>query len=51
MANETVVAVVGNLTSDPEIKYLPTGAGVASFEQLPAPESKETGGASWVSRT
>jgi single-stranded DNA-binding protein len=44
MANETVITVVGNLTSDPEIKYLPTG--VASFEQLPAPESKKTGGAS-----
>lgn len=31
MANETVVTVVGNLTSDPELRFTPNGASVANF--------------------
>lgn len=31
MAGETVTTVVGNLTADPEIRYTPSGAAVASF--------------------
>jgi single-strand DNA-binding protein len=37
MSGETVITVVGNLTGDPEIKYLPTGAGVASFTVASTP--------------
>jgi single-stranded DNA-binding protein len=29
MAGETIVTVVGNLTGDPELRFLPNGAAVA----------------------
>ena len=31
MAGETVITVVGNLTSDPELRYTPNGSAVANF--------------------
>ena len=31
MAGETVITVVGNLTNDPELRFTPSGAAVASF--------------------
>ena len=31
MAGETVITVVGNLTADPEIRTIGSGAAVASF--------------------
>jgi single-strand DNA-binding protein len=31
MAGETQITVVGNLTAEPELRYTPTGAAVASF--------------------
>ena len=31
MAGETVITVVGNLTADPELRFTPSGAAVASF--------------------
>jgi single-strand DNA-binding protein len=31
MASENSVTLVGNLTKDPELRYTPSGAGVASF--------------------
>lgn len=31
MAGETIMTVVGNLTADPELRYTPSGAAVASF--------------------
>lgn len=31
MAGETVVTVVGNATADPELRFTPSGAGVAKF--------------------
>ena len=31
MAGETIITVVGNLVADPELKFLPSGAAVASF--------------------
>ncbi len=31
MASENSVTLVGNLTRDPELRYTPSGAGVASF--------------------
>lgn len=31
MAGETVITLVGNLTADPEIRFTPSGAAVASF--------------------
>ncbi|HYO36369.1 MAG TPA: single-stranded DNA-binding protein, partial [Geodermatophilus sp.] len=29
MAGETVITVIGNLTSDPELRFTPSGAAVA----------------------
>lgn len=31
MAGETMVTIVGNLTADPELRFTPSGAAVASF--------------------
>lgn len=31
MAGETLITVVGNLTSDPELRFTPSGAAVANF--------------------
>ncbi len=31
MAGDTVITVVGNLTADPELRFTPSGAAVASF--------------------
>ena len=31
MANETQMTVVGNLTADPELRFLPNGTGMAKF--------------------
>ncbi|MCW2622887.1 MAG: single-stranded DNA-binding protein [Frankiales bacterium] len=37
MAGETVITVVGNLTSDPELRFTPSGAAVASFTVASTP--------------
>ena len=31
MAAETIITIVGNLTADPELRFTPSGAAVASF--------------------
>lgn len=31
MANEPIITIVGNLTADPELRFTPSGAAVASF--------------------
>jgi len=37
VAGETVITVVGNLTSDPELRFTPSGAAVASFTVASTP--------------
>ena len=37
MAGETLITVVGNLTSDPELKFTPSGAAVANFTVASTP--------------
>ncbi|MEV4147789.1 single-stranded DNA-binding protein [Amycolatopsis sp. NPDC049691] len=46
MAGETLVTVVGNLTSDPELRFTPSGAAVANFTVASTPRTfdRETGG-------
>ena len=39
MAGETIITVVGNLTSDPELRALSTGASVASFTIASTPRT------------
>ena len=37
MAGETVITVVGNLTSDPELRFTPNGAAVSNFTVASTP--------------
>src|SRR5881227_2581680 len=37
MAGETVITVVGNITNDPELRFTPSGAAVASFTVASTP--------------
>ena len=39
MANETTITVVGNLTSDPELKYTQNGLAVANFTIAATPST------------
>src|ERR1700744_4966675 len=39
MAGETVITVVGNLTADPELRFTPSGAAVASFTIASTPRT------------
>jgi single-strand DNA-binding protein len=39
MAGETVITVVGNLTADPELRFTPSGAAVASFTVASTPRN------------
>ena len=45
MAGETIITVVGNLTSDPELRYTPAGAAVANFTIASTPRTynRQTG--------
>lgn len=46
MAGETLITVVGNLTADPELKFLPNGTPVATFTVCSTPRTfdKQSGG-------
>ena len=37
MANETALTIVGNLTGDPELRFLPNGTGLAKFTVASTP--------------
>lgn len=39
MANEPIVTIVGNLTGDPELRYVASGTPVASFTVASTPRS------------
>ena len=39
MAGDTQITVVGNLTSDPEMRFIPSGAAVANFTVASTPRS------------
>lgn len=39
MANEPIITVIGNLTSDPDIKYVSSGTAVASFTVASTPRT------------
>jgi single-strand DNA-binding protein len=45
MAGDTTITVVGNLTSDPELRFTPSGAAVANFTIASTPRSfdRQTG--------
>jgi single-strand DNA-binding protein len=39
MAGECVITIIGNLTSDPELRFTPNGAGVAKFTVASTPRT------------
>ena len=39
MAGETIITVVGNITADPELRFTPSGAAVASFTVASTPRT------------
>ena len=47
MAGETVITVVGNLTADPELRFTPSGAAVASFTIASTPRTFDRTANEW----
>ncbi|MET9258377.1 single-stranded DNA-binding protein [Amycolatopsis sp. NPDC004079] len=47
MAGETVITVVGNLTSDPELRFTPSGAAVANFTVASTPRTLDRQSGEW----
>jgi single-strand DNA-binding protein len=47
MAGETVITVVGNLTDDPELRFTPSGAAVASFTVAATPRTFDRNTNEW----
>jgi single-strand DNA-binding protein len=43
MAGDTTVTVIGNLTADPELRFTPSGAGVANFTVASTPRTFTNG--------
>src|SRR5690348_4381765 len=39
MSGETIITVVGNLVADPELRFIPSGAGVANFTIASTPRT------------
>lgn len=47
MAGETYVTVIGNLTSDPELRFTPSGAAVANFTVASTPRKYNSSTSQW----
>src|SRR5262245_18090506 len=47
MAGETVITLVGNLVDDPEIRFTPSGAAVASFRVASTPRTYDRQSGEW----
>ncbi len=47
MAGETVITVVGNLTSDPELRFTPAGQAVANFTIASTPRTLDRATNEW----
>src|SRR5438067_13854517 len=47
MAGDTVITVVGNLTADPELRFTPSGAAVASFTIASTPRQFDRSSNEW----
>jgi single-strand DNA-binding protein len=47
MAGETTITVVGNLTADPELRFTPSGAAVASFTVASTPRTFDKASGEW----
>jgi single-strand DNA-binding protein len=47
MAGEVTVTIVGNLTSDPDLRFTPSGSGVASFTVASTPRVLDRDSGKW----
>ena len=47
MAGDTTICVVGNLTADPELRFTPSGAAVASFTVASTPRTFDKASGEW----
>src|SRR3954454_24894242 len=47
MAGETTITVIGNLTDDPELRFTPSGAGVANFAVASTPRTLDRASGEW----
>lgn len=47
MAGETQICIVGNLVDDPELKFIPSGAAVASFRVASTPRTFDKASGEW----
>lgn len=47
MAGETTITVIGNLTSDPELRFTPSGAAVANFTIASTPRTFDRQSNEW----
>ncbi|MFC9251736.1 single-stranded DNA-binding protein [Amycolatopsis thailandensis] len=47
MAGETVLTVIGNLTTDPELRFTPSGAAVANFTVASTPRVLDRASGEW----
>jgi single-strand DNA-binding protein len=47
MAGETSITVIGNLTDDPELRFTPSGAAVASFRIASTPRTLDRQSGEW----
>jgi single-strand DNA-binding protein len=47
MSGETTITIVGNLVSDPELRYTPSGQAVAKFRIASTPRSFDKASSEW----
>ena len=47
LSNETIITVIGNLTADPELRFTPSGAAVASFTVASTPRTFDRQTSEW----
>ena len=47
MAGDTIITIIGNLTADPEMRFTPSGAAVASFTVASTPRTFDRQAGEW----
>jgi len=47
MAGDTIITIIGNLTSDPELRFTPSGAAVANFTVASTPRQFDKTADAW----
>ena len=47
MAGDTIITIVGNLTADPEMRFTPSGAAMASFTVASTPRTFDRQAGEW----